>query len=228
MYTSYGKANDRFGFETKGQFRCAMKHDRLTVTICAAVMLVWIILIIINVITYANQMSTTGAQISEAMYELIHSGSAPDPKVTTWGAAMRAGLTMITTVLGLIILFFMLLVFLVIEIRLHRGNTYTFEANDESFTVIYPPKMQKEDVVLSYDDILGISWETRKFPLVPECYDISIKTRSMGFVEFRVILTKLAKANGITETPFNLIREKIGLADPDERYLINRGIKKIK
>ena len=32
----------------------------------------------------------------------------------------------------------------------------------------------------------------------------------------------MSKANGITETPFNIIRERIGLAHEDEAVLINR------
>ena len=39
------------------------------------------------------------------------------------------------------------------------------------------------------------------------------------------ILTKIARANGITETPFNIIREKIGLASKDEFDLISRGVR---
>lgn len=228
MYTSFGKANDRFGFEDKGEFRCAYKTDSLIITICAAVILVWVVLIIVNFITIGVQLSHTGADISQAMNELMYGSEDPTAdsvKMTTWGSAINVGITITTTALGFIILFFMLLAFFVIELRLHRGQKYVFKADDNSFIVSYPPKMQKEDLVLEYDDILGITWERRKFPLAPECYDFTIKTRTHGLVEFRVILHKLAKVNGISETPFNYIREKIGAANADERYLINRGIK---
>ncbi len=228
MYTSFGKANDRFGFEDKGEFRCAFKTDSLVVLICAAVILVWVVLIIINFISIGVQLSHAGADVSAAVNAYIYGGNADemaDPRAATWGNAINVGMTITTTLLGLIILFFMLAVFFVIELRLFRGQKYTFKADDNSFTISYPPKMQKEDLVLEYTDILGITWERRKFPFAPECFDFTIKTRTQGLVEFRVILHKLAKVNGITETPFNYIREKIGAANADERYLINRGIK---
>ena len=228
MYTSFGKANDRFGFEDKGEFYCAFKTDSLIITISAAVMLVWIVLIIINFVTFAVQMSNTGAYISQSMNEIIYGSedaTADSVRMTTWGAAIQAGATMTTTVLGLIILAFMGIIFIVIEMRLHRGVKHTFKADDRSFTISFPPKMNKEDLVLEYDDILGITWERRKFPLAPECFDFTIKTRTHGIVEIRMILHKLARVNGVTETPFNYIREKIGTANADERYLINRGIK---
>lgn len=257
MYTSYGKANDRFGFDDKGVFRCAYKNDRLIAIIGALIIFVWIVLIIINIVSFWSYIGSgkammydignieeldrkaasskgnlidTADEIAAGGYDALQ---AEAHKADGSGSTMLEGfssgflgmsINSITTLGALIILVFLLAAFIIILIILHSGQKYTFRATDEGFTVVYPEKMHRT-ITLKYDDILGITWETRKFPLIPECYDFTIKTRTYGLVEFRVILHKLARVNGITETPFNYIREKIGAADPDERYLINRGLR---
>jgi len=223
MYTSFGKANDRFGFEMRGSFRCAYAKDRIVVAVSLAVIGLWIVLIIINVITYAYQMTHMGAAVSQALNDVIYHGTGEqDPKITTWGAAIEAGFTMITTWLGLVFLAIFITAFIIILKVLHTGRKYSFSADEQKFVVTYPPKMNRKDEII-YDDVLGFKWEERKSVFAPKCFDIEITARDKVY-EYRVVLTKIARVNGITETPFNIVRERAGFAEKDVRYMINRGI----
>ncbi len=226
MYTTFGKANDRFGFSTGGYFSCAFRNDRLVVIAGIVVFVLIAVAAISDLVYIGNNMANAGAQASAGMYDMIYGtnvGNASDPKVTVWGGAMNTGFAVtILAVIG-IAAAFALIVFIVVLMFLRRGKLYKFTANDETFIVTYP-KSERKTVEFRYDDIIGLTWETRKFPLAPECLDITVKTK-IGDFDYRVILTKIARANGITETPFNIIREKIGLASKDEFDLISRGVR---
>lgn len=255
MYTSLGKANDRFGFETKGSFKCAYKSDSLITVIGAAIILLWVILIIINFASIGIYLSTPGITMydtdrieeldrqaysqSRGMSDDAERIGNGDEKLSVFGSSevhmmdgfssgfMGMSTNFIALAFGLLVLILLLIAFFVVMMLVRKGRTFLFKANDNSFTITYPKKKndtEEKVIELVYDDVLGLKWQSRKFPLLPECYDMTVKTRTYGDLEFRVILTKLARANGIIETPFNIIREKIGIAAKDERYLINRGI----
>ncbi len=260
MYSSFGKANDRFGFESKGIFRVAYKTDSLVTVLGAIVILVWVVLIIINLVSIAAYLGSpnptmydtsrieqldreaagkkgnlidTADDIAaggiDALRQEASKASDTNNKMLEAFSSGFIGMSasFLSTAFGLIVLVFLLVAYFIVMMLVRKGRTYNFKANDNSFTVTYPPKKkgaEPEVLVIDYSDVLGLTWETRKFPLLPECYDITVKTRTYGNLEYRVILTKIARVNGITETPFNLIREKIGLANKDERYLIKKGI----
>ena len=251
MYTSYGKANDRFGFEAKGTFKCAYKHDSIITVICAAVLTAWVVLIIINVVMFFSylfsgkaemystenivaldqQASSLHGDIVSAADSIASGGSdawrssnpnasdaanAPNMMKAFAPGFMGMSINSITTAFGIIVLILLLAGFIIIMIVFHAGQTYEFKATEDRFIITYPLKMGKTDLI-KYEDVLGVKWTVRKLPLLPKCFDIDIKARS-GEYTFRVILTKLARVNGITETPFNIIRERAGLAGNDNFY----------
>ena len=215
MYTSFGKANDRFGFSTGGTFSCAFRNDRLAVIAGVLVIALIVITAVSDIVWLVQNTANAGAQASAGMYDMIYNmntDGAKEPKLTVWGGAINTGFAIvILAVIGIVLIF------------LHRGKLYKFTANDETFIVTYPAK-ERTTVEFRYDDIIGLTWEKRKFPLAPECLDITVKTK-IGDFDYRVILTKIGRVNGITETPFNYIREKIGLAPKDEIDLISRGVR---
>ncbi|MBQ3841902.1 MAG: hypothetical protein II820_04335 [Ruminiclostridium sp.] len=226
MYTTFGKANDRFGFSTGGAFNCAFKNDRLTVITGIVILALLVVAAISDLVYLGDNMASAGSQASAGMSEMIYgtnAGDAKDPRLTVWGGAINSGLAIIILDVLIITGIFALIAFVIVIMFLRRGRLYKFAANDETFTVTYPKKDRKT-VEFRYTDIVGMTWETRKFPLAPECLDITVRTR-IGDFDYRVILTNMARANGITETPFNIIREKIGLASKDETDLITRGIR---
>lgn len=226
MYTSFGKANDRFGFSTGGTFSCAFRNDRLAVIAGVLVIALIVIAAVSDIVWLVQNTANAGAQASAGMYDMIYNmntDGAKDPKLNVWGGAINTGFAIIILAVIGITGVFALIAFGIVLIFLHRGKLYKFTANDESFIVTYPAK-ERTTVEFRYDDIIGLTWEKRKFPLAPECLDITVKTK-IGDFDYRVILTKIGRVNGITETPFNYIREKIGLAPKDETELISRGVR---
>ncbi|MBR1830944.1 MAG: hypothetical protein IJ784_00745 [Ruminiclostridium sp.] len=221
MYTSFGKANDRFGFSTGGTFSCAFRNDRLAVIAGVLVIALIVIAAVSDIVWLVQNTANAGSQASAGMYDMIYNMNTDGANV--WGGAINTGFAfVILEVIG-ITGFFALIAFGIVLIFLHRGKLYKFTANDETFIVTYPAK-ERTTVEFRYDDIIGLTWEKRKFPLAPECLDITVKTK-IGDFDYRVILTKIGRVNGITETPFNIIREKIGLATKDEIDLISRGVR---
>ncbi|MGN0579184.1 MAG: hypothetical protein ACI4J4_11240, partial [Ruminiclostridium sp.] len=103
-----------------------------------------------------------------------------------------------------------ILAFVIIIAFLNGGRNYKFSANETGFTVIYPKK-GKEELFL-YDKIIGIQVEERKFMFLRSGMDVVIITKSYSR-RFRLIHTSASRANGISETPFNIIRERIGLSE---------------
>ncbi len=234
MYTSFGKANDRFGFETKGSFKCAYKHDSVATAIGAALLLVWIIIIVINIIIFwssifsgkvemysiDNLFDLAQGEYSENATEETAEGQdsveIPDKMRMFSSGFIGISVNSFATAFGIIVLILLLAGFIFMMIILRQGQNYEFKATEDRFIVTYPLKMGKT-VLIKYEDVLGVKWTVRKLPLLPKCFDVEIKTRT-GEYTFRVILTKLARVNGITETPFNIIRERAGLAENDIFY----------
>lgn len=128
--------------------------------------------------------------------------------------------TCMATGFGLYLLAILLIAFLIVSATMKMGQTYKFKADDTLFTIIYPKKMNKT-LAIEYDYILGIKDEEWKFPFAPKCLDVTIQTKEGDFT-FRVVHTPMSRANGIYETPFNIIREKIGLQKETDTYLLHK------
>ncbi len=225
MYTSFSKVNDRFGFETKGSFRCAYSHDSVVVVIASAVLLIWGVLIIVNIVSFFTYLYSGSADMYStdnitALDQAVAAGDESENGHTMMESFSPGFIGMsvnsIATVFGIFVLVILVAAYIIILTVLHKGQLYDFKANDEQFVITYPLKMHRT-VALKYNDVLGVNWTERRFPLTPRCYDIEVSTRS-GNYTFRVVLTKLAQANGITETPFNIVRERIGIAENDRFY----------
>lgn len=155
--------------------------------------------------------------------------SSDDPKLMNAISAGFMGMStnFIGIAFGLFALIFMLIAYFIIMTIVRKGREFRFKADDKLFTITYPKKKKErlqKIVEIPYHDILGLTWRSRWFPLLHECYDITVKTRTYGDLEYRMILTKLARTNGIIETPFNIIREKIGIAAEDEKYMLNQEL----
>ena len=80
MYTSLGKANDRFGFKQTGQFRCAYKNDRLFAIIGGIVVLLFAGLLVFNFVWLAGAFGSDGNIGSivdtERLYDTAAQGGA--------------------------------------------------------------------------------------------------------------------------------------------------------
>ena len=223
MYTSLGKANDRFGFKQTGQFRCTYKNDRLFAIIGGVVVLLFAGLLVFNFIWLAGAFGSDGNIGSIVDTERLYDTAAQGGMMMNIFSSdfISVSATFIASGFGIFILSIFVALYILLLFILHRGKKYEFTANEERFIVTYPPNMHRTDAY-KYEDVLGVTWKTYKFPLLPECYDITVSTRNRTY-EYRVILNRLARVNGIIETPFNFIRERTGIADRDEVYM-NRKI----
>ena len=209
MYTSYSPNNERFGFSIKGNFRCAYDSDRSIIIGCLIALGTLIVLFIIQLVYYFNLFDEKGA-IKGGIIDL----SPSIPKMNSNFINFAASNIVISVSLFSLAAF--ILTFAVIIAFLNGGRNYKFSANETGFTVIYPKK-GKEELFL-YDKIIGIHEEERKFIFLRSGMDVVIKTKSYTR-RFRLIHTSASRANGISETPFNIIRERIGLVKRPDYHI---------
>ena len=223
MYTSFDKIQDRFGFSTGGAFKCAYKNTRTL--ILAGLITIGVIFVLtgISVVYVVVRMKNIPGMASAQLTSLITgiiSGQGLTGDAAAGGGLAGFGLAVVSISFGVFLLLIAVIAFLIIITTMRVGQTYKFKADETKFTVIYPEKVGQM-LTIEYDYIIGIYSEEWRFLFAPKCLDITIQTK-MGEFTFRCIHTPMSKANGIAETPFNIIRERIGLAHEDEAVLINK------
>ncbi len=223
MYTSIDKISDRFGFSTGGKFRCAYKNTRTIVTAGIVTILVIIALILISLVYVFIQMQKAPAAASTQLETLISgviTGNGFHGDESSGNSLVYLGLGIVSVAFGIIMLIIAVIAFLIILATLRMGQTYSFKADEQKFTVIYPKRIGGT-LVIEYEYITGLTYEEWKYLIAPRCLDVTVHTKQGDF-DFKCIHTPMSFANGITETPFNIIREKIGLSHEDESILINK------
>lgn len=223
MYTSFDKIQDRFGFSTGGTFKCAYKNTRTIILAGIITIGVLIVLTIISIVYVMMRMRDIPGMASAQLTSLIGNfisgnGFTGDPEAGS--GLLGFGFAVTSISFGFFLLLIAIITFIIVIATMRGGQTYKFKADETKFTVIYPPKMNRT-LTIEYEYIVGIYSEEWRFLCAPKCLDVTIQTK-MGDFTFRCIHTPMSRANGITETPFNIIRERIGLAHPDEAVLINK------
>lgn len=203
-YTSFSPNDERFGFKTRGSFRCAYENQRLIIIgffIALAVMAVGAIIILIAV----GEMVTT----------------PPDPSSydgTRIGLfAFNTGIygSYVIAVAAIIIVIIMTLIAFAITLAvLHAGRIHEFKANEAYFEVI-PPDPTIPHIIIYYDDVIMVYAEERKFIFAEHGLDVTIRTKK-GNILFRYIHTAESDMKGLSETPFNIIQERAGLVSRPE------------
>jgi len=224
MYTSFDKIQDRFGFSTGGSFKCAYRNTRTLILGGLITIGVIFVLTVISVVYVAVRMRDIPGMASAQLTSLITgfiTGNGLNGNAEAGGALAGFGLAVISISFGLFLLLIAVIVFLIILTTMRVGQTYKFKADETTFTVIYPEKIG-QTLTMEYEYIIGIYSEEWRFLCAPKCLDVTIQTK-MGEFTFRCIHTPMSRANGIAETPFNIIRERIGLAHEDEAVLINKN-----
>ncbi|MBO6302631.1 MAG: hypothetical protein J6N15_09365 [Ruminiclostridium sp.] len=227
MYTSIDKISDRFGFSTAGTFRCAYRNTRTWVTAGIVTILVLVALLLISLVFVLIQAQGLPGAASAQLETLITgviTGGGLNGDSSSGHQLANFGFGLVGLAFGIILLLIAIITFLIILAAMRMGQTYKFKADEQHFTVIYPKRMNRT-VTIEYDYITGLKYEEWAFLLAPKCLDVTIHTKQGDF-DFRCIHTPMSKANGITETPFNIIRERIGIAGRDENVLINRDAAK--
>lgn len=209
MYTSFSPNDERFGFSVRGNFRCAYDSDRSIIIGCLIALGTLIVLFIIQLVYYFNLFDEKGA-IKGGIIDL----SPAKPKMNNNFINFAASNIAIS--MSLFLIAACILAFVIIIAFLNGGRSYKFHANETGFTVIYP-RNGKEELFL-YNKVIGISTEERRFIFLRRGIDVIIKTKNYS-KRYRLIHTPASRANGISETPFNIIRERIGLVNRPEFHI---------
>ena len=223
MYTSYDKISDRFGFNTGGTFKCAYKNTRVIITagiVTIGVIMVCLIISIVYVMVRMKDVPSMASAQLDALIGTFISGEGIQGDTKAGSALMSFGITVVSISFGVLLLMIAVIAFLITIAVLRSGQTYKFRADEEKFTVIYP-KSTGGTLTMEYSYIEGVQAEEWKFLCSPKCLDITVQTKNGDFT-FRVLHTPMSKANGICETPFNIIREKIGLSKEADIYLVHK------
>ena len=225
MYTIFGKANDRFGYHASGKFRCAYKATTPIISAGLVVLGAAAVLIVINIINIVRTQLDAPANAARRFNEIIY-GSYDEVKdgLNLFGDSVTVGFDIIGTGFGILIFVIVLAAFIAMCIILGKGQEYSFTADENLFTVVYPPKMNRT-LAMEYDYVLAVMTSEWRVPVAPKCLDITIVTKQGNF-DFRVIHTPISRVNGIVEIPFNIIKEMIGVSLEKDIALIYKEEKK--
>ena len=203
-YTSFSPNDERFGFSTKGSFRCAYENQRLVIIgffIALAVMVVGAVIILIA----AWDMLTTPPDVSN--YDGTRIGLF----------AFNTGIygSYVIAVAAIVIIIILTLIAFAITLTvLHAGRIHNFKANENYFEII-PPDPTIPHIIINYDDVIMVYAEERKFLFTEHGLDITVRTKK-GNLFFRYVHTVESKLNGLSDTPFNILMERAGLVSrPD-------------
>lgn len=205
-FTSFSPIDERFGFRTKGHFNCAYENERVIIIWCLIVIGAFFIGALICFIIAYNMLLTPGNvdTVTNREYQSIFAFDL-----------LEYGTTSIAMVALLCLGGLGIIAFCVILGVLRAGKTYTFTATEVYFEIT-PPDETQPSLVFDYNDVLFVYADERKFLFGIGGYDVVIKTKQ-GSHLIRYIHTPESRKMGLSETPFNIIQERIGL---------NRRIKK--
>lgn len=211
MYTSYSPNDERFGFRMTGSFKCAYENERIAVV---AFLLFEAVLIVSEFIIFGV---TYGMVLNQKPNNIIESGIQ-----TIFGFDMAVyGSYVIAMAAILCVIVIAAIAFLYVIMFLRAGKTYKFIANENYFEII-PPDEEQAHIVVGYSDVIMVYGEERRFLFTAAGMDITVRFRD-GSVMFRYIHTPISKANGLDDTPFNIIRERSGLlGKPDDISVVGR------
>lgn len=203
-FTSFSPNDERFGFSTKGSFRCAYENQRLVIIgffIALGIMAAGAVIILIAV----WDMITTPPDISE--YDGTRIGLF----------AFNTGIygSYVIAVAAIVIIIILTLIAFAITLTvLHAGRIHEFKANEVYFEII-PPDPTIPHTIIYYDDVIMVYAEERKFLFTEHGLDVTVRTKK-GNLFFRYVHTTESKMNGLPDTPFNILMERAGLVSrPD-------------
>ncbi len=214
-YTSFSPIEERFGFKTSGSFNCAYDNQRLIIMVLAGVIAFFAVACIIIFIMIYRVVTDVDIPTAVELAEALDQGANLREFIFGFDLAIY-GSYMVAFIAGFILLIFSIVAYIVGITILRTGTRYTFTANEERF-VIQPPETKeiKPAIIIYYKDVINVTATERKFLSVAHGMDVTIHCKEKDII-FRYIHTPKSKLNGITETPFHIIMERIGIVSrPD-------------
>ena len=201
-YTSYSPNDERFGFSTSGQFKCAYPKDRLILVLCLLLIIAEIVLIVVNFMSFSEIMNPDGS---------IKGGFISDDGAYMTGSSGSAAYSVIniTGSFLIFVLFLTVVGFIIVITVLRSGRKFTFKADETQMTITDSKGGAR---TFEYAKVSAVMEEERRFPFTAPELDIELRTKD-GTFEYRLLHTPMSKVNGISETPFYIIKERIGQAE---------------
>lgn len=211
MYTSFSPNNERFGFRLKGRFKCAFQLER-TILIAGLIPMALIIILMIVAIVFIGGLFNPDGGLKGGYAEVVTEEGYPKVQFSDSAANYTVGMISIDFLLVLLAIFAAIYIAVIIFMRV--GRYYTFDANENGMTIRFPSGREESFL---YKDVMGVTAKERKFLWASRGLDITIKTRFKNYT-YHLIHTPMSRANGISETPFNIVRERAELTDKWERH----------
>ena len=192
MYGSANPVEDRFGFKTRGKFRCSRSTERISV------ILVFVITVIVFIVFYR----VWGAQLLY-IYGMHYE---------TAGNVAVSHIQFFALAFSLITLFIFAAGFVAVKIIL-IGVEYSYTADSNVFSFCSAKdNVSKTDI--SYSDVIAVRFDERRlFGLIKRGYTVTIITHTLGTVTLEYIFNKSISEKSPENTPFNIIKIRSDKAD---------------
>ncbi len=190
-HIGYSRVEDRYGFCTKGAFRCPKKKEFAMLNIVAAVYILWLVIVVVNAVIVLS------GDLSVPIFEY-------DKTIEDY-APTRDLICVIISVLLLVVLTYGA-VFAVLLIT--NGSEYSYFA-DEVKMVITDPEGAK--TVIEYKDVICVIYERLTlFARRERGYDVHIETKYRTH-HYQYIFSKNKLFRQEKDTPFFILEEAAGL-----------------
>jgi hypothetical protein len=190
MYVGSNPIEDRFGFQTRGIFRCSHPAERILILVTiAAAIIVWI-----------GFYEIWGQQFV-FIYHL--SDGTPREGETPHALFFALAFSVITA---------MIVIAAIIIVRMiMRGQIYSYTADSNMFSY-YSAKARVRKTDICYNDVVSMSFDKRViFGFIDRGYTVTIETKSLGKFELEYLHNKSAVSHDPENTPFHIIAERTNL-----------------
>ncbi len=188
MYNGRNPIEDRFGFQTRGTFRCSRGSER-------------IMLILSFIITFL--IISTFYYIWGEQYKYIYHLHEVFNSMT--GSTDHSmGFALIFTFITSLIL----IVEIVAVKAILNGVEYNYSADENIFSFVSKKDgVRKTDI--HYNDVVSMTFDKRViFGFIDRGYTVTINTRSLGSIELEYLHNKSSVNHEPEYTPFHIIAER--------------------
>lgn len=184
MYETRSPIDDRFGFSTKGTFRCSLATERIA--------------LILTVIT--------GLLLFVAGYNLIYYVYKEHTLYAQTDPTQYAGLASLTFIGFMIVL---ITGEAVAAKLILSGRQYRYSANENVFSFSSKKdNVRKTDIF--YSDVVSVKYSERKlFGKISRGYTVTIVTRSRGSITIEYLFNRSIPDRTTRNTPFHIIEERV-------------------
>ncbi len=190
MYNGRNPIEDRFGFQSRGIFRCAHPAERIYIIITlAAAIILWICFYEIwgQQFVYIYHLSDNTSQEGKTPHALF----------------FAVAFSVIT---GIIVIAAIIIIRMIMQ-----GQIYNYTADSNMFS-FYSAKARVRKTDIHYNDVVSMTFDKRViFGFIDRGYTVTIETRSLGRIELEYLHNKSSVSRDPENTPFHIIAERTNI-----------------